>query len=200
MTAAAGINPWKDSTGEPSSDVSGFAAALDWVAIMNYDEYGQWSSSAGPNAALNDSCAPTANQQGSAVSAVKAWIAAGIPANQLVLGVASYGHAFNVTESSAFSTDACADDSELSLFPAFSPWTYGPGEPVSQECGENVAKDVQYTFAELVQAGFLGSDGKVADGIHARYDDCSQTVSLHSIHPLSPTHVSFAAICIQRVY
>jgi chitinase len=173
MTAAAGITPWKDSSGSPSSDVSGFAAALDYVAIMNYDEYGQWSTTVGPNAALDDSCA--SSQQGSAVSAVKAWTAAGIPANQLVLGVASYGHAFNVSKSEAFTTGS---SDSLALFPKYSPWSYAPGEPVTEECGQPAAKDVQYTFAELVKDGFLNSKGTAADGIQSVYDQCSQTVSV----------------------
>jgi chitinase len=176
MSAAAGITPWKDSTGSPSTDVSGFARVLDWVAIMNYDEFGQWSASAGPNAALKDECAPADAQQGSAASAVRAWTASGIPAAQLVLGVASYGHAFNVSEADAFTTDTCAEESELALFPKYSKWDYQPGEAVVQECGQDAPKDLQYRFADLVLAGFLKDDGTVEDKIHARYDECSQTV------------------------
>ncbi|KAG1744097.1 uncharacterized protein EDB91DRAFT_210501 [Suillus paluster] len=59
---------------------------------MNYDIWGSWFPTVGPNALLNDTCASSANQQGSAVSAVKAWTDAGMPANEIVLGVASYGH------------------------------------------------------------------------------------------------------------
>lgn len=51
------------------------------LGIMNYDIWGSWSSTVGPNAPLNDSCAPT--QDGSAVSAVKAWTSAGFPADQV---------------------------------------------------------------------------------------------------------------------
>jgi chitinase len=39
LTAAAGIRPWLDATGQPSMDVSQFVKALDWIAIMNY---GMW--------------------------------------------------------------------------------------------------------------------------------------------------------------
>ena len=48
---------------------------------MNYDVWGSWSPTAGPNAPLYDSCAP--QQEGSAQSAVKAWTGANFPANQV---------------------------------------------------------------------------------------------------------------------
>jgi len=48
---------------------------------MNYDVWGSFSASVGPNAPLDDSCAPT--KGGSATSAVKAWKAAGFPASQV---------------------------------------------------------------------------------------------------------------------
>jgi chitinase len=194
MSAAAGVTPWKDASGTPSSDVSAFAHALDWVAIMNYDEYGQFTSTAGPNAALNDSCAPAAARQGSAVAAVAAWTAAGMPAGQLVLGVASYGHAFNVSTGDALPSGG----SKLALFPPFRPWTLAAGETAPTECGAVVAKDVQYTFAGLVQAGFLKADGTAADGIHTIYDDCSQTVSSHQTIRLFLDSFVLVAVRVQR--
>jgi chitinase len=217
---------------------------LNYVAIMNYDEYGQWSATAGPNSALDDTCAPAAAQQGSAVSAVKAWTGAGMPANQLVLGVASYGHAFNVAPSDAFSsgtapsstasvtatasstaaaetTDAptstdSADstytvttianayvDSDISyryrrhdgedhgeesnsgangtlaLFPKYSKWQYATDETPALECGKPAQKDVSFTFAALVKAGYLTESGAVAQGYSSTFDSCSQTPFLY---------------------
>ena len=46
---------------------------------MNYDLFGSWSSTAGPNAPVNETCAPAADQQGCAVSAVSNWVKAGFP-------------------------------------------------------------------------------------------------------------------------
>ncbi|KAG9316848.1 glycoside hydrolase family 18 protein [Chiua virens] len=92
LSAATSIVPFRDASGNPSIDVSGFAEVLDYIAIMNYDVWGSWSPAVGPNSPLNDTCAPPDYQDGSAVSAIKAWTAAGIPVNQIVLGVASYGH------------------------------------------------------------------------------------------------------------
>ncbi|KIK80303.1 glycoside hydrolase family 18 protein [Paxillus rubicundulus Ve08.2h10] len=45
---------------------------------------------------------PPDDQVGSAVTAVKAWTAAGMPLNKIVLGVAAYGHSFCVSPSDAF--------------------------------------------------------------------------------------------------
>lgn len=52
---------------------------------MNYDLYGGWSATTGPNAPLADACAAAANQQGSATRFVKAWIDAGFPANKVTI-------------------------------------------------------------------------------------------------------------------
>ena len=48
---------------------------------MSYDIWGSWSSGIGPNAPLDDSCAPT--RAGSAKSAVAAWTGAKFPASQV---------------------------------------------------------------------------------------------------------------------
>jgi chitinase len=103
------------------------------AAIMNYDVWGSFSPTVGPNSPLDDSCAPT--KAGSAVSAVKAWTSANFPANQvkkkcaflqnlltklssfffckIALGVAAYGHSFHVT------TSAALGSGNINLYPAF---------------------------------------------------------------------------------
>ena len=67
---------------------------------MNSDVWGSFSDSVGPNAPLDDSCAPT--QGGSAMSAVKAWTNAGFPAHKIILGVPSYGHSYHVDWCTAY--------------------------------------------------------------------------------------------------
>ncbi|KAF8549765.1 glycoside hydrolase family 18 protein [Imleria badia] len=116
LSAATSITPFVDASGSPSTDVSGFAEVLDYIAIMDYDVWGSWSSGVGPNSPLNDTCAAPANQQGSAVSAVKAWTAARMPVNQIVLGVPSYGHSFSVSPSDAF---VSGSETELVAYPKF---------------------------------------------------------------------------------
>jgi chitinase len=187
LTAAAGIAPWKDASQNASTDVSGFAAAFDWIAIMNYDEFGQWSTNAGPNAALDDSCALPKTQQGSATGAVKAWTAAGVPAGKLVLGVPTYGRAYNVNTTTAFTS---VSSTQLALFPAFSPWALGPNETAPTDgCGNAASKDVIYTFAQLVQDGFLAPDGTPMDGMAYKFDGCSQTPFLYDAR--DGTYVSY---------
>lgn len=102
LSAAVGITPFMGPDGTPMTDVSGFGNVLDhigtyllcaWIvchcvkltsslaAIMNYDVWGSWDTTVGPNAPLNDSCASA--QDGSAVSAVNAWTGANFPANKV---------------------------------------------------------------------------------------------------------------------
>lgn len=115
LSAAVGLAPFFNASGSPLTDVTGFAKVLDYVAVMNYDVWGSWFSTVGPNAPLNDICAAPANRQGSAVSAVKAWTDAGMPADQIVLGVASYGHSFSVPHSDAF----VSHTKKLAAYPTF---------------------------------------------------------------------------------
>ncbi|KAI0646605.1 glycoside hydrolase [Trametes meyenii] len=191
LSAAAGITPFNGPDGTPSSDVSAFAAVLDYLAIMNYDVWGTWSTGVGPNAPLNDTCTDAADQQGSAVSAVKAWTGAGFPANQLVLGVASYGHSFKVDKSVALS------GSTLAAYPAFEKtqplgdsWDEDAPAGVDQ-CGNPTAGGPSgiFDYWGLVQGGFLTANGTAADGIDFRFDACSQTPYVYN--PSTEVMVSY---------
>ena len=143
---------------------------------MNYDIWGSWSTAVGPNAPLNDTCASEDNQQGSAVSAVAAWTAAGFPASQIVLGVASYGHSFAVNSTEAFVNST----KELAAYPAFDAeaypigdaWDDGAGLDV---CGIEEPNGGNWDFWALVQSGLLTCEGKAADNVPYRFDDCSKT-------------------------
>ena len=145
---------------------------------MNYDVWGSWSNSVGPNAPLNDSCAPAAEQQGSAVSAVKAWTAAGFPAKQIILGVAAYGHSFHVEQSSALDTSG-----NIKLYPPFDKSQQPAGDKWDgtatgvDVCGNPNVVGGLFTFWGLIDAGFLLRDGTVANGIQYTFDDCARTVS-----------------------
>jgi len=48
---------------------------------MAYDIWGSWTDTLGPNAPLEDSCAPS--PAGSGASAVKDWVTAGFPVDQV---------------------------------------------------------------------------------------------------------------------
>ncbi|KAG1901910.1 glycoside hydrolase family 18 protein [Suillus fuscotomentosus] len=176
LSAAVGLGPFFDAAGHPLTDATGFAKVLDYVAVMNYDVWGSWFPTVGPNAPLNDSCAASANQQGSAVSAVKTWTDAGMPANQIVLGVAAYGHSFSVPPSDAFESYT----KKLAAYPAYNASNQPLGDAWDNTgsvdvCGVYEAQGGTFNFWGLIDNGFLTERGVPADGIYYRYDTCSQT-------------------------
>ncbi|EJD03467.1 chitinase [Fomitiporia mediterranea MF3/22] len=183
LTAAVSLNPFTDGEGVPSPNVTGFANVLDYIAIMDYDVWGSWSPRVGPNAPLNDTCASTEDQQGSAVSAVAAWTKAGMPVNQITLGVASYGHSFSVNESSAF--DGSSSKTVLAPYPAFNASAFPvgdswDGQPGIDMCGNFGQQGGIQHFWNLVDSGMLLPNGTAAPGVPYRFDDCSQTDYLYN--------------------
>ncbi|KAN0105191.1 glycoside hydrolase family 18 protein [Russula decolorans] len=180
LSAAVPLKPFLDENRIPMTNVSEFAGVLDYIEIMNYDVWRSISNSVGPNAPLNDSCAPASSQNGSAVSAVQAWKNAEFPVYQMILGVPAYGHSFRVKQSDAL--DASGD---IKLFvpfnktdqPAGDKWD-GNGTAVDVDvCGNpNVVGGV-FDFWGLIDAGFLYSNGtpSSASGIYSTFDECSQT-------------------------
>lgn len=177
ISAAVSVTPFIDSSGEPSTNVTAFAKVLDYIAIMDYDIWGSWSSAVGPNAPLYDSCASSSYQQGSAASAVNAWSNAGMPVGQIVLGVASYGHSYSVKPSDAF----VSGTKTLAAYPAFNSSNQPVGDAWdntggADSCGVYQGSGGTFNFWGLVDGGFLDSEGTTADGIYYRFDSCSQTV------------------------
>ena len=130
----------------------------------------------GPNAPLNDTCAPAVYQEGSAVSAIEAWTSAHFPAHQIVLGVASYGYSFYVPKSTAMTSNGLVayPAFDASLQPSGDKWDDPAGV---DQCGNPTGVGGIFDFWGLVDGGFLKRDGTVANGIKYRYDNCSQTVS-----------------------
>ena len=157
-----------------------FSPLIQIPEVMNYDVFGTFSSVTGPNSPLNDTCAPSSDQQGSAVSAISAWTSAGFPANKIVLGVASYGHSFTVT-----SSDALSGNNSLNIYTTFDKTnipigdSWDPPSTSADICGNPPVGNGNtgiYHFWALIQDGFLASDGTVASGMDSLYDECSQTV------------------------
>lgn len=190
LTAAVSITPFAGPDGTPMSDVSKFGEVLDFLNIMNYDIWGSWSSTVGPNAPLFDSCAPTA--EGSGQSAVKAWTGAGFPANKIVLGVAAYGHSFSVAQSVAVVNGA------LGMYPTFNKAMQPPGQgetastTTTDQCGNSSGPTGIWTFEGLVSGGFLqNNNGTIAPatGVMYTYDNCSQTPFIYD--PNKQIMVSF---------
>ncbi|KAJ4490896.1 glycoside hydrolase family 18 protein [Lentinula aciculospora] len=178
LSAATSLLPWNDTSGSPSKDVSGFSKVLDFVAIMNYDVYNILSSHAGPNSPLNDMCAPANDQTGSAVSSVKAWTDAGMPASQILLGIAAYGHSFVVPESTAFQSSSSTNITNV--YPSFNKsaehlgdrWDTSGGVDI---CGNFSGPSGVYSYWGLVEEGYINKDGTPKSGIGYLFDNCSQT-------------------------
>ncbi|KAF9528012.1 chitinase [Crepidotus variabilis] len=193
LTAAVGINPWVDANGNPLTDVGGFSKVLNYVAIMNYDVWGSWSDTVGPNAPLDDSCAPPSAQVGSAKSAIKAWKDAKFPASQIVLGIPSYGHSFRVRRQDAYLNGSTT---QLALYPPFDKndppagdkWDDAPGGV--DICG---VKQTQFggnvDYWGMVDLGYLDSNGKPKDGRPYLFDNCSQTA--YSYNPEQEIMISY---------
>jgi chitinase len=181
LSAAVYTTTFADATGQPSNNLSEFSHVLDHISIMNYDTKSTPSSGAAPNAPLDDACAPSGSQTGSARSAVSAWMAAGFSAYQIVLGVPAYGHSYIIPPSVALSGQG--NDTTLSLYPPYTAnntrkgdqWDSAGGLDV---CGNTVGPGGIYTYWGLIEEGFLNSDGTIPENIKYRFDNCSQTVSV----------------------
>ncbi|KAI0049237.1 glycoside hydrolase family 18 protein [Auriscalpium vulgare] len=180
LTAATPVLPWSDASGNHATNLTGFGTVLDYVAIMNYDVWGPWAATAGPNAPLDDACVadPATQAVGSAVSAVNAWHATGIPYNKIVLGVAGYGHSFRVKPADALPQGA---NGPLASYPVFDAADQPLGDkwddpnPGPDVCGNPQGAGGAFDYWGLIEGGFLYADGTPAAGISYSFDACSQT-------------------------
>ncbi|KAJ6607726.1 glycoside hydrolase family 18 protein [Mycena sp. CBHHK59/15] len=170
LTAAVGTTPFIGADQQPMINVSAFAQVLDRIELMVYDTW--WSNTtAGPNAPLIDTCVESQYQRVSVESAVEAWIAAQFPAEQIVLGLAAYGHSFNVTPTAAIS------NSVLNLYPALEgAQPVGASDDLSDTtdaCGNPPVVSGVFTFAQLVSKGFIDANGTAQHNY--LFDECTRT-------------------------
>ncbi|KAF8813893.1 glycoside hydrolase family 18 protein [Phlegmacium glaucopus] len=189
LSAAAGDAPWVDPSGSPAKDISGFSKVLDYITIMNYDVGSNPAVGAGPSSPLNDDCAPAGARAGSATSAVNAWTAAGMPHNQIVLGVPAYGHSYVIPPTQITSLNV----TQL-LYPPFDlnlelPGDHWDGDGGLDVCGVMQGPGGIYTYWGLMEQGFLNQNGSVKPGINYRFDECSNTPYLYK--PSSRIYVSY---------
>ncbi|CAN8104490.1 unnamed protein product [Discula destructiva] len=180
LTAATSLFPWNDASGAQSTDLSGFAAVLDYLMPMNYDIFGGWSTTAGPNAPLRSSCDSTRNNQGSLEAGLAAWTGAGIPADKIVVGVPAYGHGFAVNTTSALLADGTlnmyAPQNSSNRFQGSS-WDT---DPRIDDCGNASPPSGTYPFWSLIEEmGFLTAEGLPAGNVTASWDECSATPGLY---------------------
>ncbi len=89
LTVAAGAAP----SAVANVDLAAMARSVDWINVMAYDLNGAWSSTSGHNAPLYADPADASPDAGHAnvAAVVDAYLAAGVPARKLLLGVPLYG-------------------------------------------------------------------------------------------------------------
>ncbi|KAJ7128921.1 chitinase [Mycena crocata] len=207
ISAATAVVPFPTTN---TSTIAEFATVLNWIAPMVYDLSWNWTvgspriQRALPSAPLDDSCYESTEGvtgtglagRGSARSAVEAWVAAGIPRSQLVLGVPAYGHSFNVNASAAFlasasvsapsSTSSSGPPSKsLTPYPSYDTlnhtigdkWDFAGG---TDQCGVEQGPSGTWNFFSLVAAGYLLANGSAAAGVPYQWDTCSSTSYLYA--------------------
>ncbi|CAD6923635.1 unnamed protein product [Tilletia controversa] len=89
ITVTVSHEPWDGASGQPITDVSITASAIDAILIMNYDVN---QGVAGVNAPLADLCGNSSQPRANAAAGVKQWVAAGMPREKIILGVPAYGY------------------------------------------------------------------------------------------------------------
>ncbi|CBQ71457.1 related to Chitinase [Sporisorium reilianum SRZ2] len=159
LTAAVGFTPWIGSSGAPVGSVARAAGVLDYVMIMNYDVWGS-SSNPGPNAPLANLCGNSTQPGANAAAGVRAWSAAGMPRNKILLGIPAYGY--------------ISQSSKQTLR------TRSPAKrAVKLTSSDGSSNSGQINFSSLVSQGALklGKDGlyDATGGFTKYWDDCSDT-------------------------
>ena len=170
LTAAVSLQPWMASNGQPVQSVARAASVMDYIMIMNYDVWGS-SSDPGPNAPLANLCGNSTQPTANAASGVKAWSAAGMPRDKILLGIPAYGY-INTSTKRTLRTRSSPS----------SPFEEEQGlerRAVSLTSMSGSTTEGQINFATLVSSGALkmGNDGLFdgAGGFTKYWDDCSDT-------------------------
>ncbi len=97
LSVAVGVSPHMYA----GVDTGRMAALVDQVGLMNYDYNGPWSRTTGflaplyspaVDASQTAAAAATGGEEGSVARSVTAWVAAGVPPQELLLGLPFYGY------------------------------------------------------------------------------------------------------------
>ena len=106
LTAAVPVGPDNINGGY---DVPAVASYLDFINLMAYDFHGKWESQAGHNAPLY---APSSDsewrKQLSVDHASNLWVRLGTPREKLVIGMATYGRSFTLSNARNFRVNDAA--------------------------------------------------------------------------------------------
>jgi len=100
------------------------------------------------------------------------------PLNEMILGIASYGHPFHVNPN-----DALDASGNLHLYPPIKKSQQPAGDKWDSTasgvdvCGNPNSVSGIFHLWSLIEDGFLTKDETAASGIYYRYDTCNQMVS-----------------------
>ncbi|MGV7210409.1 glycoside hydrolase family 18 protein [Oxalobacteraceae bacterium A2-2] len=172
ITIAAGANAdyMKDAKGGSVwlKDLSGY---LDWINIMSYDYHMPAEPRSAHHAALGADAADPAHASGyNGAAALQRYLAAGVAADKLVLGVPFYGYGWK----------GCAAG----------PKGDGQYQPCSGAATGGENKGSSYSYAHLLRQGYLAADGASGGKGYVRYwNAAAQTPYLY--HPGEQVWISY---------
>ncbi|GAA6064026.1 hypothetical protein JCM10212_004258 [Sporobolomyces blumeae] len=152
------------SDGNALTDMSAWAAVLDYVNIMTYDVTGPWSGYSGPNSPLYSTCQPPGNKI-SIADAVNLYVRAGFMPNHITIGSPFYSYSFLVKAPLVSQTCSDGSTSILAQYP-----TSG------STCGNFLGSGPQYLYKDLVANGYFS----IGTGFRRIRDQTSQTVVLYN--------------------
>ena len=134
LTAAVGMGI---PTIDKAYEISEIVKYLDFINLMSYDLHGSWENFVGHNAPLYKRADEVDEQAELNVDyAVRYWIENGAPPGMLVLGLATYGRAFKLTNASKYLPGSAAGDKGIE-----GKWTREPGFLSYYEICEHIQKN-----------------------------------------------------------
>ncbi len=148
-------------------DLAALAAQLDWINIMTYDLHGRWDTSrTGHNAPLFAHSADP-EQRYNVDDAVRGYLAAGVPASKLTLGVPLYGYTWSGVPSTNNGLYQSATGTGVSTLPTLEPGMIDYRTVVELPAGYveywDEESQVSYMYTPSVQGGtFIGYDSPAA--------------------------------------
>ncbi|BGO99069.1 hypothetical protein JCM10021v2_002737 [Rhodotorula toruloides] len=156
--------------GNTLTDLSSFAAVLDYVTTMSYDITGTWSSFTGSKLPLSAACARPSNPL-SIATGISYLQSAGFAANHILVGMPAYSYSYYVQ--GPLTQQTCPDGTKSSLY------QYAT---VGSTCGTYIGNGPQFLYRDIYNSGYFTSQS----GYRRVLDQSSQTWILWN-----PTTLSF---------
>ncbi|GAA94376.1 glycoside hydrolase family 18 protein [Mixia osmundae IAM 14324] len=185
LSAAVNLFGLYDTDGTTyTKDLSVLAANLDFISLMNYDVYGPWTATSGPNGPLASTCATDEGAGASAIDGVARWVSYGFKKSQIVLGAPAYGYVYATAKGGLVSTRTVSGSSSklyqkvIAAAPQGSASDDKPGKDI---CGNQQGYGAVWNYDALITTGKLSKDGTTGLGDYERYwDSCSSTPFLYN--------------------